>query len=75
MQEHQEFVILGETVIRRCIEEGIPGACAFVNSLVCSGLNTETFLFLGFLPLNKKNRKHKNNDNFGYSSFGFFASR
>ncbi len=54
----------GEEMIRRSIEEGIqvvpiPGACAFVNALVCSGLDTETFLFLGFLPLNKKNRKQK----------------
>lgn len=54
----------GEAVIYKSIEEGIqvipiPGACAFVNALICSGLNTETFLFLGFLPLNKKNRKNK----------------
>lgn len=54
----------GEAVIQKSIEEGIqvipiPGACAFVNALICSGLNTDTFLFLGFLPLNKKNRKHK----------------
>ena len=37
----------------------VPGACAFVNALISSGLNTDTFLFLGFLPLNKKNRKQK----------------
>ena len=54
----------GEVVIHKSIEEGIqvipiPGACAFVNALICSGLNTDTFLFLGFLPLNKKNRKQK----------------
>lgn len=54
----------GEVVIRKCIEEEIkvvpvPGACAFVNALISSGLNTDTFLFLGFLPLNKKNRKQK----------------
>ena len=54
----------GEAVIHKSIEEGIqvipiPGACAFVNALICSGLNTDTFLFLGFLPLNKKNRKQK----------------
>ncbi len=54
----------GEEIIFKCIEDGIkvipiPGACAFVNALICSGLNTETFLFLGFLPLNKKNRKQK----------------
>ena len=54
----------GEVVIKKCIEEEIkvvpvPGACAFVNALICSGLNTDGFLFLGFLPLNKKNRKQK----------------
>ena len=54
----------GEAVIHKSIKEGIqvipiPGACAFVNALICSGLNTDTFLFLGFLPLNKKNRKQK----------------
>ncbi len=54
----------GQIVIERCLEEGInvvpiPGACAFVNALVCSGLDTSSFLFLGFLPLNKKNRKQK----------------
>lgn len=54
----------GEAVIHKCIEEGIdvipiPGACAFVNALICSGLDTDSFLFLGFLPLNKKNRKRK----------------
>ena len=54
----------GEIVIKKCIQENIkvipiPGACAFVNALIGSGINTDTFLFLGFLPLNKKNRKQK----------------
>lgn len=54
----------GEEVIKRCIEEKIqivpiPGACAMINSLICSGLDTKEFTFLGFLPLNKKNRKIK----------------
>ncbi len=54
----------GEQIIHRCLEEGIkiipiPGACAFVNALICSGLETQSFLFLGFLPLNKKNRNQK----------------
>ena len=49
----------GEEVIKKCIEEEInvvpiPGACAMINSLICSGLNTKEFIFLGFLPLNKK---------------------
>ena len=54
----------GEEVIKKCIEEEInvvpiPGACAMINSLICSGLNTKEFTFLGFLPLNKKLRKNK----------------
>lgn len=54
----------GEEIIKQCILEEIkiipiPGACAMVNALVCSGLNTEEFTFLGFLPINKKNRKEK----------------
>ena len=57
----------GEEVIKKCIEEEInvvpiPGACAMINSLICSGLNTKEFTFLGFLPLNKKLRKEKLNE-------------
>ena len=57
----------GEAVIKKCIEENIniipiPGACAFVNALICSGINTKEFCFLGFLPLNKNNRKEKLNE-------------
>ena len=54
----------GEEVIKKCIEEDIPvvsitGACAMINALICSGLDTKEFIFIGFLPLNKKNRKEK----------------
>lgn len=54
----------GEEVIKKCIEEEIPivpipGACAMINALICSGLDTKEFLFMGFLPLNKRNRKEK----------------
>lgn len=54
----------GEEVIKKCIEEDIPivpipGACAMINALICSGLDTKEFEFIGFLPLNKKNRKEK----------------
>ena len=35
----------------------IPGACALINALIPSGLNTKEFSFFGFLPLNKKNRE------------------
>ncbi len=54
----------GEVVIKKCIEEGIevipiPGACAMINALIASGIDTKEFTFLGFLPLNKKLRKEK----------------
>ena len=54
----------GEEVIKKAIEEGIevipiPGACAMINALIASGIDTKEFSFLGFLPLNKKLRKEK----------------
>lgn len=54
----------GEEIIRKCIDENIkiipiPGACAMINALIASGINTKEFTFLGFLPLNKKLRKNK----------------
>ena len=54
----------GEEIIKKCIEESIkvvpiPGACAMINALITSGISTKEFIFLGFLPLNKKSRKEK----------------
>lgn len=54
----------GQEIICKCIEGNIqvipiPGACAMINALICSGIDTNEFTFLGFLPLNKKNRKEK----------------
>ena len=54
----------GQDVIKKAIEQEIsvipiPGACAMVNALIASGINTNEFCFLGFLPLNKKLRKEK----------------
>lgn len=54
----------GEVIIKKCIEQNIevipiPGACAMINALIASGLDTKEFNFLGFLPLNKKLRKEK----------------
>ena len=54
----------GEVVIKKCIDENIkvipiPGACAMINALIASGIDTKEFNFLGFLPLNKKLRKEK----------------
>ena len=58
----------GEEVIKKCIEEEInvvpiPGACAMINSLICSGLNTKEFTFLGFLQLNKNKLEEIKNSN------------
>ena len=57
----------GEVIIRKCIDEGIdvipiPGSCAMINALIASGIDTKEFVFLGFLPLNKKLRKEKLNE-------------
>ncbi len=54
----------GEEIVRKCIEEKIkvipiPGACAFVNALICSGFSTREFVFIGFLSSNKKDKKNK----------------
>ena len=44
----------GEEIVRQAIENNIkvvpiPGACAFVNALICSGLDTTQFSFFRFL--------------------------
>lgn len=54
----------GEEIVKECIKEAIkivpiPGACAMINALICSGIDTKEFCFYGFLPLNKKNRKER----------------
>lgn len=45
----------GIRLVKRCIQEGlpitaIPGACAAIAALSISGLDTDHFSFLGFLP-------------------------
>lgn len=50
----------GEELVRSALEEGIdvvpvPGANAALSALIMSGLPTERFVFLGFLP---RERKH-----------------
>lgn len=54
----------GEVIVKSAIENNIevipiPGACAAINALVASGLDTREFTFYGFLPLNKKLRREK----------------
>ena len=53
----------GEEIVKEAIEENIeiipvPGACALINALIASGLNTKQFAFYGFLPLDKKLRRN-----------------
>ena len=57
----------GEEVVKQAIKENIeiipiPGACALINALIASGLNTKEFAFYGFLPLDKKLRNEKMED-------------
>ena len=57
----------GEEIVKKAIENNIeiipiPGACALINALICSGFNTEEFIFYGFLPINKKLRTKKLNE-------------
>lgn len=54
----------GEEIVKLAIKNNIeiipiPGACALINALIISGMDTKEFSFYGFLPLNKKNRKIK----------------
>lgn len=56
----------GEEIVKRAIENDInivpiPGACAMVNALICSGISTKEFTFMGFLSLNKKLRQEQLN--------------
>ena len=52
----------GEVIVKEAIKENIevipiPGACAFVNALIVSGLNKAKFQFIGFLPVNIKEKE------------------
>ena len=54
----------GEEIVKVAIENGIeiipiPGACAFVNALIASGLSSREFAFIGFLSAIKKDKKEK----------------
>ena len=52
----------GEVIVKEALKENIkiipiPGACAAINALIASGLDTKEFAFYGFLSINKKIRK------------------
>ena len=54
----------GEEIVKVAIENGfeiipVPGACAFVNALIASGLSSKEFAFVGFLSAVKKEKRDK----------------
>lgn len=54
----------GSEIVKKAIENNImvipiPGACAAINALIASGLDTTEFYFIGFLPVNKKEKMEK----------------
>jgi len=54
----------GEEIVQNAIQNDIevisvPGACAVISALVVSGLSAEEFSFVGFLPVNKKEKREK----------------
>ena len=54
----------GEEIVKQAIENNIkivsiPGACAFVNAIIASGMSTREFEFIGFLSANKKEKEDK----------------
>lgn len=54
----------GEEIVRQAIKNEIevipiPGACALINALICSGMNTTEFIFIGFLPVNQTEKRKK----------------
>ena len=63
----------GEYVIKQAIKEEIkvipiPGPCAAISALICSGINTNQFLFIGFLSAKKKEKVDKLNEVKKYTS-------
>ena len=54
----------GEDLVRLCAEKGIkvtsvPGCCAAINALALSALATGKFVFEGFIPVNKADRRER----------------
>ena len=54
----------GEEIVKIAIQNEIeivpiPGACAFINALIASGLSSREFVFIGFLSAVKKEKKEK----------------
>ena len=53
----------GEVIVKEAIKNNIevvpiPGACALINALIGSGLDTSKFQFIGFLPVNNTEKRN-----------------
>jgi len=64
MLEHHGISDPGEVIVKAAIQNNIeiipiPGACAAINALISSGMKTNEFIFIGFLPVNNKEKKEK----------------
>ena len=64
MLEHHGISDPGEVIVKAAIQNNIeiipiPGACAAINALISSGMKTNEFIFIGFLPVNIKEKKEK----------------
>lgn len=62
----------GEALVKLCIENNIavtaiPGPCAAIQALTCSGLQTDRFQFVGFLPKKENELKKELQGIFGFS--------
>ena len=60
----------GEDLVRLCAENGVtvqavPGCCALISALAVSGLPTGRFVFEGFLPVNRAERRERLQDLLG----------
>lgn len=58
----------GEIIVKQAIEENInivpiPGACAAISAIISSGISTDEFCFIGFLPVNSTEKKKKLEEN------------
>jgi 16S rRNA (cytidine1402-2'-O)-methyltransferase len=63
----------GTKLVQRCVEENIPvmsipGPCALIAALSCSGLSTDRFQFYGFLPRKAGDLRHVMQEILSYPS-------
>lgn len=67
----------GERLVQACIDAGVPvtavpGPCALVHALICSGLDSSRFQFLGFVPKKASERNNALKDALHYPGTSIF---